>query len=152
MTEVQGKPSIVAAKALLKGDPEGLRELVRAVLQEALEAEMSDALGAAKSERTTGRLGYRSGYYGRTLVTRVGKLELRVPQDREGRFSTELFERYQRSEQALVASLAPGAYSAIVSGNCGSSRRRGSNIRRRMKRFESRCSGRCWRWSRQRTS
>jgi putative transposase len=106
MTEVQGKPSIVAAKALLKGDPEGLRELVRAVLQEALEAEMSDALGAAKSERTTGRLGYRSGYYGRTLVTRVGKLELRVPQDREGRFSTELFERYQRSEQALVASLA----------------------------------------------
>ena len=106
MTEVQGKPSLVAAKALLKGDPEGLRELVRAVLQEALEAEMSDALGAAKSERTTGRLGYRSGYYGRTLVTRVGKLELRVPQDREGRFSTELFERYQRSEQALVASLA----------------------------------------------
>jgi putative transposase len=106
MTEIQGKPSIVAAKALLKGDPEGLRELVRAVLQEALEAEMSDALGAAKSERTTGRLGYRSGYYGRTLVTRVGKLELRVPQDREGRFSTELFERYQRSGQALVASLA----------------------------------------------
>ena len=36
----------------------------------------------------------------------MGKLELRVPQDREGRFSTELFERYQRSEQALVAALA----------------------------------------------
>ena len=45
-----------------------------------------------------GRLGYRSGYYDRTLITRVGKLELRVPQDRAGRFSTELFERYQRSE------------------------------------------------------
>ena len=42
----------------------------------------------------------------RTLITRVGKLELRVPQDREGRFSTELFERYQRSERALVAALA----------------------------------------------
>jgi putative transposase len=41
-----------------------------------------------------------------TLVTRVGKLELRVPQDRQGRFSTELFERYQRSEKALVAVLA----------------------------------------------
>jgi transposase-like protein len=40
------------------------------------------------------------------LITRVGKLELRVPQDREGRFSTELFERYQRSERALVAALA----------------------------------------------
>src|SRR5512132_2078313 len=67
---------------------------------------MTEALGAEKGERTAGRLGYRSGYYGRTLITRVGKLELRVPQDREGRFSTELFERYQRSERALVAALA----------------------------------------------
>jgi transposase-like protein len=50
---------------------------------------------AEKGERTTARLGYRSGYYTRTLVTRVGKLELRVPH-RDGRFSTELFERYQR--------------------------------------------------------
>jgi len=40
------------------------------------------------------------------LITRVGKLELRVPQDRTGRFSTELFERYQRSARALVAALA----------------------------------------------
>ena len=36
----------------------------------------------------------------------MGKLELRIPQDRTGRFSTELFERYQRSERALVAALA----------------------------------------------
>src|SRR4051794_36692280 len=106
MTEAQVKPSVVAAKELLKGNPDGRRELVRVVLQEALEAEMTDALGAAKGERTGARLGYRSGSYGRTLITRVGKLELRVPRDRDGRFSTELFERYQRSEQALVASLA----------------------------------------------
>ena len=86
--------------------PDGLREIVRAVMQEMLEAEMTDALGAEKGERTVARLGYRSGYYSRTLVTRVGKLEFRVPQDRDGRFSTELFERYQRSEQALVATLA----------------------------------------------
>src|SRR3982751_3319608 len=79
---------------------------MRAALQEILEAEMTDALGAEKSERTATRLGYRAGSYGRTLITRVGKLELRVPQDREGRFSTELFERYQRSERALVAALA----------------------------------------------
>jgi putative transposase len=67
---------------------------------------MTEALGAAKGERTPQRLGYRAGYYPRTLVTRVGKLELRVPQDRHGHFSTELFERYQRSEKALVAALA----------------------------------------------
>ena len=70
---------------------------------EVLEAEMTEALGAEKGERAAGRQGYRSGCYGRTLITRVGKLELRVPQDRAGRFSTELFERYQRSERALVA-------------------------------------------------
>ena len=39
-------------------------------------------------------------------MTRIGKLELRVPRDREGRFSTELFDRYQRSEKALVSALA----------------------------------------------
>lgn len=76
------------------------------LLQEMLEGEMTEALGAAKSERAEARIGYRSGHYNRTLITRVGKLELRVPQDRDGRFSTELFERYQRSEQTLVASLA----------------------------------------------
>src|SRR5579885_2288052 len=67
---------------------------------------MTEAVGAAKNERTEGRLGYRSGYYTRGLVTRLGKIELRVPQDRQGRFSTELFERYQRSDKALLAALA----------------------------------------------
>jgi putative transposase len=67
---------------------------------------MREALKAAKSERTEARLGYRSGYRPRTLVTRIGKLELQVPQDRQGRFSTEVFERYQRSEKALVSAMA----------------------------------------------
>ena len=89
-------------KAVLINQGDFLKELVQTVLQEFLEAEMTDALGAGRYERTGGRQGYRAGFYGRTLVTRVGKLELRVPQDRAGRFSTELFARYQRSEQALV--------------------------------------------------
>jgi transposase-like protein len=55
---------------------------------------MEEALQAEKGERSEGRLGYRSGYYGRSLITRVGKLELRVPQDRQGRFRSEVFERY----------------------------------------------------------
>jgi putative transposase len=106
MTRSKAKPAVAAVQELLSESPDVLREIVRGVMQEMLEAEMEEALGAGKGERTEGRLGYRSGYYSRTLVTRVGKLELRVPQDRQGRFSTELFERYQRSEQALVASLA----------------------------------------------
>ena len=106
MTARKGKSGTIDVKALLAGDEELLRALLRTALQEVLEVEMAEALGAEKGERTSSRLGYRSGYYGRTLVTRIGKLELRVPQDRAGRFSTELFERYQRSERALVAALA----------------------------------------------
>ncbi|HEX2833516.1 MAG TPA: IS256 family transposase [Thermoanaerobaculia bacterium] len=83
-----------------------VRELFRDVLQEVLEVEMTETLQAKPGERTAERLGLRSGYYSRTLITRVGKLELRVPQDRDGRFSTQLFERYQRSEKALVSALA----------------------------------------------
>jgi putative transposase len=93
-------------KGLLAEDREFLRGIVETAVQDILEAEMTDALQADKHERTTTRVGYRSGYYGRTLLTRVGTLELRVPQDREGRFSTEVFERYQRSEKALVCTLA----------------------------------------------
>jgi putative transposase len=106
MTEKKGRAEVIDVKGLLAGDDAFIRTVVRAALQEVLEAEMTEAVGAGKGERTPNRLGYRSGYYGRTLITRVGKLELRVPQDRDGRFSTELFERYQRSERALVAALA----------------------------------------------
>jgi len=98
-------PTLKEIKELMAEDAEFLRPLVRSVVQEVLEAEMNEALGAQKGERTEARLGYRSGYYVRSLVTRVGKLELRVPQDRQGRFCTQLFERYQRSEKALVAAL-----------------------------------------------
>src|SRR5271170_5791787 len=106
MTANKHKAERIDLKALAGNDREFLRQLIRTTLQEVLEAEMTEALAAAKSERTVGRNGYRSGYYGRSLITRVGKLELRIPQDRSGRFSTELFERYQRSERALVAALA----------------------------------------------
>jgi putative transposase len=93
-------------KEIFRSDRDGLRALVQQVVQDVLEAEMDETLGAQKGERTESRVGYRSGHYTRTLVTRVGKLVLRVPQDRQGRFRTEVFERYQRSEKALVAALA----------------------------------------------
>lgn len=92
-------------KEVMRSQQDFLRPLIQEVVQQVLEAEMDETIGAEKSERTANRQGYRSGYYGRTLMTRVGKLELRVPQDRQGRFRTEVFERYQRSEKALVASL-----------------------------------------------
>jgi putative transposase len=106
MTKHEGKAEQIDVKGLLERDADFLRSAVEALLQAALEAEMTEAIGAEKGERTETRLSYRSGYYTRSLMTRVGTLELRVPQDRAGRFSTELFERYQRSEKALVGTLA----------------------------------------------
>ena len=96
----------LAAVEAVAGDRDLMKALMKEALQEVLEGEMTEFLGAAPGERTEGRNGYRAGYYGRNLVTRIGKLELRVPRDRSGEFSTALFERYARSEKALVAALA----------------------------------------------
>lgn len=106
MTHMKSTQVHANLKALVVEDKDFLREIVREAMQQILEAEMTDTVGARPGERTEERLGYRAGHYPRTLVTRVGKLELRVPRDRDGRFSTELFERYQRSEKALVSALA----------------------------------------------
>ena len=86
-------------------DPQFLREVVRVALQRFLEAEMTEHLNAAPHERTEGRRGHRNGFKPRQLKTRVGTLQLAVPQDREGAFSSELFNRYQRTEKALVTTL-----------------------------------------------
>src|ERR1700737_2290097 len=85
MTKLKVAPSGADFKALLLSDEDGFRGVLRRALQEVLEAEMTEALQAEKGERTAGRLAYRSGYYERQLITRVGVLELRVPQDRAGR-------------------------------------------------------------------
>jgi len=65
-----------------------------------------EQLKAKPYERTDQRTGYRNGFYDRGLTTRVGTLDLRVPRHRDGnKFSTELFGRYQRSEQALLLAM-----------------------------------------------
>ncbi len=84
---------------------DGLLKLMQNVVQRVLEEELAAFLQAEPHERTEERMGYRNGYKPRTLTTRLGRMELMVPKDREGRFQTELFERYQRSEKALMLSL-----------------------------------------------
>src|ERR671929_794163 len=93
------------AQGILLDEPTFLKEVVERVLQEVLEAEMTEHIGAAPYERSLTRAGQRNGYKPRTLRTRVGTLNLLVPQDREGTFSTRLFSRYQRNEKALVLAL-----------------------------------------------
>jgi putative transposase len=82
-----------------------LRDLVEWLVQERLDNEFAEFIATEPYERSEERQGYRNGYRQRDLFTRVGRLTLRVPRDREGRFSTQLFERYQRSEKALVLAL-----------------------------------------------
>ncbi|MDZ7838938.1 MAG: IS256 family transposase [Actinomycetota bacterium] len=82
-----------------------LKNIIQDFCQNLLEEEMEDHLGAKKYERTYQRSGHRNGYKPRMLKTRVGTLNLLVPQDRDGNFSTDLFNRYQRSEKALVLTL-----------------------------------------------
>ena len=57
-------------EALIGSDRELLKRLVKESLQEVLEAEITEAVGARSGERTVDRVGYRSGYYSRGLVTR----------------------------------------------------------------------------------
>lgn len=106
MTTSKSNTVSLSAKEWVSGDRDLMKTLMKEALQEVLEAEMTEFLGAAPSERSETRSGYRAGYYHRGLVTRIGKLELRIPRDRSGEFSTALFERYARSEKALVAALA----------------------------------------------
>ena len=89
---------------LLNG-PNGLAKLVETVLNQILEAQVTESVGAQRHERSEERQGYRNGYRARTLYTRVGPVTLQVPQTRDGSFSTDIFKRYQRSEQAFVLAL-----------------------------------------------
>lgn len=75
------------------------------VLNEFMEKERDQHLNAAAYERTSGRRDYRNGYYDRDLVMKIGRVKLRVPRTREGDFSTSVFEKYARCEQAFMLSM-----------------------------------------------
>lgn len=95
-----------AIQAILASEGDNpLRMMLEFMVQNVLEWEMTEHLGAEAYERTDERTGYRNGYKPRILTTAVGDLYLMVPQDRDGTFSTSLFERYQRSDKALVLAL-----------------------------------------------
>lgn len=85
--------------------PDALRVMLQTLIQETLERDFAQMVGAERHERSRARRGWRNGHRPRRFLTRVGTLELRVPRDRAGQFRPELFARYQRSEQALVSTL-----------------------------------------------
>ncbi len=104
MADIQFTISEEKIQAMLFGE-RGMEVLTEELFNQLLQAEMTEHLGASPGEQTKKRRGYRNGSYKRSLTSRVGTLELEVPRDREGTFKTELFERYQRNEKALVLAL-----------------------------------------------
>lgn len=89
----------------LINQPDFLKAMMQSALQKMLDSQFVEFIGALPYERSPERRAVRNGSYQRQLKTRVGSIELNVCRDREGEFRTDLFDRYQRSEKALVVSL-----------------------------------------------
>ena len=87
------------------GKDEAFAKLLESILNQVLNAQAAEQVGAERYERTEDRNGYRNGFRMRNMTTRVGAINLQIPRLRDGKFSTTLFQRYQRSEQALVLAM-----------------------------------------------
>jgi putative transposase len=85
------------------GDGDFLRAVAEAVLQLLMESDVEGLIGAGRHERSPERLNYRNGYRERTLDTRLGSLQLRVPKLRQGSYFPPFLEPRKTSEKALVA-------------------------------------------------
>ncbi len=83
----------------------GVNKLLESVLNQVLKAQVTEQIRADHYERTEDRKAYRNGSYPHKFTTRVGTITLHVPRLRDGKFSTEMFSRYQRSEQAFVLAM-----------------------------------------------
>jgi transposase-like protein len=105
-TRKQHKTKLLAVEAVAD-DRDRMKALMKEAFQEMLEGEVSEFLGAAPGERTESRTGYRAGYYSLSLITRIGKLEMRVPRERSGEFSTgSLHEERESAGGGALASTA----------------------------------------------
>jgi len=107
---------------------DGLAEVLEVVLNEAMKIERSHALGARPYERTPERRGQANGFKDKTVLSRLGQLELKVPQTRDSSFYPSALQRGERSERALKVALAEmyvqgvstRKVKAIVEELCGS--------------------------------
>jgi len=87
----------------------GLNDVVKSslvlILNQYMEKERDNHIQASSHERTSNRKDYRNGYYERELLMPSGNISLKVPRTRSGEFSSEVFEKYQRQDKALLISM-----------------------------------------------
>src|SRR3990167_2646604 len=91
---------------LSKEGLDGMNQAVKILMNAAMLLEREKYLGAALHERTEERRGYANGFKPKTVQTRIGSLELEVPQTRDGQFYPNCLEKGLRSERALKLALA----------------------------------------------
>lgn len=99
-------------------DRDGPKRLLEILVNRAMQAEVTGHLGAAQHQRTDDRRGYRNGHKPRGLRTRVGPLELSVPQVRGCEpYHPSMFARWQRSERALLVACAEMYFQGVSTRN-----------------------------------
>lgn len=100
-------------EAVLSSDMNSMmKSLAVLVFNQYMEAERDDYIQAGQYERNATRKDSRNGYYPRSYTLSFGKIDLDVPRTRSGEFSTHLFNRYERMDQALVLSMME----AVING------------------------------------
>jgi putative transposase len=98
--------------------PDGAKRLLEHLLAQAMASEVAAHVSAEPHERTEQRRGQRNGYKPRTLNTRVGQLELEVPQVRACEpYHPSMFARWQRSERALLVACAEMYFQGVSTRN-----------------------------------
>ena len=99
-------------------DREGLKHFLEAIVNIGMREEAAVHLGAAEHERNGDRRGYRNGTKPRTLKTRVGELQLSVPQVRDCEpYHPGMFARWQRSERALLVACGEMYFQGVSTRN-----------------------------------
>jgi putative transposase len=104
----------VVRRVLREEHGDVIRESVRVVARELMEAEVCELIGAERGERTEDRATHRNGYRARRWDTRAGEIELQIPKLRRGSYFPSFLQPRKRSEQALV-SVVQQAYVCGVS-------------------------------------
>lgn len=103
---IQSNEFNAAVQLLADHGFEGMANAMQILFNEAMKIERSEYLGAAPYQRTAERKSYANGFKEKTVSTRLGKLELRVPQTRDSEFYPSALERGERSERALKLAIA----------------------------------------------
>lgn len=103
---VQHNEAVSAAELIAERGLEGLGDAVSLLINEAMRLERERHLGVSPFERSPERRGYANGFKPKTVKSRVGALNLAVPQVREGGFYPQSLDKGLRSERALKLALA----------------------------------------------